>query len=119
MIKRKLFTVLGLAVVLGIILAFVAHYSGLPALVSNLGPLGASLSLVMGLTFGTLCGAVPRSTALLGGAAIGAGCALVGITSSVLLGDVPPPVLAFGTAGGAVAGVVGSLLGTLFRGAKK
>ena len=55
------------------------------------------------------------SDSLAGGALSGGGCALLGIALSVLLKDVPTPVLGFGTAASAVTGIAGSALGRLFR----
>jgi hypothetical protein len=48
-----------------------------------------------------------------GGAIAGGLCGLLGILVSVLLGDVPPSLLIFGTFGSTIAGAVGGLLGRL------
>jgi hypothetical protein len=45
------------------------------------------------------------------GAVAGGVCAFVGILVSHLLGDVPVEVLGFGTAGSAIAGAIGGLIG--------
>jgi len=50
---------------------------------------------------------------LAGGVVAGALCAFLGIGVSVLLGDVPTSLLAFGTGGSAVTGLVGGALGRL------
>jgi hypothetical protein len=47
--------------------------------------------------------------------AVGGAAAFLGILVSWLLGDVPPGVLAFGTAASAVAGALGGALGGVLR----
>jgi hypothetical protein len=110
---------MGLGAALGIALAFAAHYSGMPALLNNLGPLGAFLSLITGLTFGLLLAAGPQRPTLLGGTVVGASCAFAGIAASVLLGDVILLTLPLGTVGGAVAGLAGSQVGRLVGKARR
>lgn len=53
------------------------------------------------------------SDSLLGGLLAGGACAFLGIGASMLLGDVLPLPLAFGTAGSAVAGLIGGAAGKL------
>ena len=53
------------------------------------------------------------SSSLIGGLIVGGACALLGIGVSVLLRDVPPGILVFGTIGSAVAGLVGGAIGKL------
>jgi hypothetical protein len=48
-----------------------------------------------------------------GGVVAGALCAFFGIGVSVLLGDVPTSLLAFGTGGSAATGLLGGVLGRL------
>ncbi|WP_337186881.1 hypothetical protein [Phenylobacterium sp.] len=50
---------------------------------------------------------------LVGGLLSGGACAFLGIGVSVFLGDVPGSLLAFGTAGSAVAGLIGGAAGRL------
>jgi hypothetical protein len=38
-------------------------------------------------------------------------CAVIGVGVSVLLGDVPPSLLALGTASSAVTGLIGGIIG--------
>jgi hypothetical protein len=45
------------------------------------------------------------------GAFAGAVCAVIGIGISVLLGDVPPSLLALGTGSSAVTGLIGGVIG--------
>jgi hypothetical protein len=77
--------------------------------------LGMSLSLVVGVAYALWAAAGPESRsgawAAAGGAVAGGACALIGIAVSVALGDVPAAVLGFGTAGSAVTGALGGLLG--------
>ena len=53
------------------------------------------------------------SGSLIGGLIVGGACALLGIGVSVLLRDVPPSVLVFGTIGSAVAGLIGGAIAKL------
>jgi hypothetical protein len=75
-----------------------------------------------GLLISALAGAIYARSAgggfgrdLIGGAVAGGACAFLGILVSLLLGDVPAPVLAFGTVGSAVTGAIGAALGRLVR----
>jgi hypothetical protein len=70
---------------------------------------GMLISMVVGAWFGRSA-ARSKAQAALGGAAVGADCALVGIAVSVGLGDTQPMILAFGTAGSAMAGLIGGLV---------
>jgi hypothetical protein len=54
----------------------------------------------------------------LGGAVAGGVCALIGIAASVVLGDVPVAVLAFGTIGSTVAGAMGGVIGQTVFGSR-
>lgn len=67
---------------------------------------GMAISLLAGVLV-----ALDRShsigRAAMNGGAVGGACALIGIAVSVLWGDVPAEVLAFGTVGSALAGVIG------------
>jgi hypothetical protein len=56
--------------------------------------------------------------AVLGGAIAGGVCAVIGIAASVALGDTLPIILAFGTAGSAVAGIMGGVIGQATAGAR-
>lgn len=70
---------------------------------------GMAISLVAGSIYGR--GTAGWSGAVLGGALAGGLCAIVGIAVSVLLGDTAAAILVFGTAGSAVAGVIGGAIG--------
>jgi hypothetical protein len=69
---------------------------------------GMAISLVAGALFARSA-ASSKGSAALGGLVVGGACALLGIAVSVLLGDVPPAVMGFGTAGSALAGLLGGL----------
>ena len=84
------------------------HYSAPVANGFALGGMG--ISLLAGVFYARLAGAGwPWS--LIGGLLAGGVCAFLGIGVSVFLGDVPPSLLAFGTAGSAVAGLIGGAAG--------
>ena len=70
---------------------------------------GMGISLIAGVLYAH--GADGYTGAALGGAIAGGVCALIGIAVSVLLGDTPAIVLAFGTISSAVTGLIGGLLG--------
>jgi hypothetical protein len=73
---------------------------------------GMLISLLAGLIYaGYARGYV---SAAIGGAIAGGVCALLGITVSVGLGDTLPIILAFGTGGSAVTGLIGGVIGKLF-----
>jgi hypothetical protein len=75
---------------------------------------GMAISLFAGFLYAKLT-ETGWSDSLAGGALSGGACALLGIAVSVLLKDVPMPVLGFGTAASAITGLAGSALGRLFR----
>jgi hypothetical protein len=101
-------TLFQLAMVLG------GHYS---EFIRNhlFAAVGMAISLVFGAMFGRSA-ATTRKEAALGGAMVGGLCALLGIAVSVALGDTLPAVLGFGTAGSAVAGLLGGLAGRALAG---
>jgi hypothetical protein len=70
---------------------------------------GMSISLVFGALWAVSC-ARGKGHAAWGGGVVGGVCALIGIAVSCALGDVEPAVLAFGTAGSFVAGVIGGFV---------
>lgn len=72
---------------------------------------GMSISAVAGLLYSLWAKGGSATDAIKGGAVAGGGSAFLGILISTLLGDVPATVLAFGTAGSAVTGLIGGLVG--------
>ncbi|MDZ4318273.1 MAG: hypothetical protein U1A07_05440 [Phenylobacterium sp.] len=100
-------TGIGLALQLAMVLA--GHY--VPFIKNNLFAVGGiAISLVAGLLYGKMAAEAWGPT-LIGGLVAGGVCAFLGIGVSVALKDVPAPVLAFGTVGSAVAGLVGGAIG--------
>lgn len=95
-------------------LAMVVTGNQLAAVAALFGPLGVLISLVVGLLWAREA-AESYGHGAGGGAVVGGVCALLGITVSWLLGDVPAVILAFGTASSAVTGALGGLLGYRLR----
>jgi hypothetical protein len=87
------------------------HYD--PSIAAFFAVGGTTISLVAGLLFALWAKPPALGTAALGGLIAGGACALIGITVSFLLGDVPAPVLAFGTVSSAVTGTIGGAVGRL------
>lgn len=82
--------------------------------------IAANVFMFGGLTISAIVGFLyARSAArgypggVLGGAIAGGVCALIGIAASVALGDTPAIILAFGTPGSAVTGVIGGVVGQM------
>ncbi|MFN9927680.1 MAG: hypothetical protein ACK53I_12165 [Phenylobacterium sp.] len=102
-------TLLATAAQVGMVIA--GHYSA--PIRDNVFALGGmGLSLVAGLFYARISGGGWLNS-LMGGLLTGGACAFLGIGASVLLGDAPPTLLAFGTAGSAVAGLIGGAAGRL------
>jgi len=102
-------TLAAAAAQVGMVIA--GHYSG--PIRDNLFALGGmGISLLAGLFYARISGG-GWVNALIGGLLSGGACAFLGIGVSTLLGDVPPTLLAFGTTGSAVAGVIGGAVGKL------
>lgn len=100
-------TGIGLALQLAMVIA--GHY--VPFIKNNLFAVGGmGISLAAGVIYGKLA-AEAWGPSLIGGLVAGGVCALLGIGVSVALKDVPTPVLAFGTLGSAVAGMIGGAVG--------
>lgn len=78
---------------------------------------GMAISLLFAALWATR-GAAGKGSAFIGGSMVGGICAVIGIAASVLLGDTPAPVLAFGTLGSAVAGGIGGLAAYALGGKK-
>lgn len=103
---------LALATVVGTLLqlSMVTVGHAVPAVALLFAPLGVAISLVAGFLYGRWSSPGGGSS-LLGGAIVGGTCAFLGIAMSLLLGDVEPAVLAFGTASSALFGAGGGWLG--------
>lgn len=99
----------GLAAQLAMVVA--GHYA--PFIRDNVFALGGmAISLVAGLMYAKLAGS-GWAPSLAGGLIAGGACALIGIAVSVGLKDTAVMILAIGTTGSAVAGLVGGALGKL------
>lgn len=75
---------------------------------------GMAFSAVAGWLYARMAGGNWGDTAI-GGAIAGGVCAAVGIAVSASLGDVPWTLLAMGTAGSIVTGIIGAAIGKLLR----
>lgn len=103
---------LALATIAGTLLqlAMVTIGHGVAAVALLFAPLGVAISLVAGVLYGRW--STPGGgSSLAGGAIAGGTCAFIGIAVSLLLGDVEPVVLAFGTVSSALFGAGGGWLG--------
>lgn len=79
---------------------------------------GMAISLIFGALFARAA-ARSKGGALLGGLMVGGASALLGISVSVLFGDTDASILAFGTAGSAVAGLIGGITLYAIAGSKR
>lgn len=103
-------TVVGTLLQLAMVIA--GHYS--PAIASHFAAGGMTISGIAGLLFALWSRQNTPSGAAGGGVVAGGVSAFMGILVSHLLGDVPASVLGFGTAGSAVSGAIGGVVGKLF-----
>ncbi len=102
--------------VLQLAMIVTGHFSAWVAMnVFALG--GMAISALAGLLYARSA-ANGYGGAALGGAIAGGVCAIIGIAASVALGDVPPIILAFGTLGSAIAGVMGGVVGQMLSGSR-
>lgn len=69
---------------------------------------GMAISMIVGAMW-AMKEAGSKGSAFGGGALVGGVCAIIGIALSVILGDVPAGVLAFGTLGSAFTGGLGGV----------
>ena len=110
---RALFRATLIGTVLQLAMVVSGHYDRSIAQGFAVG--GLLLSLLAGFLFGRAAGISSKGAAAVGGLIAGGVCALIGIVESFYLGDVPAAVIAFGTAGSAVTGAIGGVLGKLTR----
>jgi hypothetical protein len=78
---------------------------------------GMLISAVAGVLYARSAGRGFAGAAI-GGAIAGGVCAIIGIAASVLLGDTMPIILALGTTGSAVAGIMGGVIGQAALGSR-
>ncbi|HEY8257395.1 MAG TPA: hypothetical protein VIG08_07045 [Gemmatimonadales bacterium] len=102
-------TVVGTILQLAMVIA--GHYS--PAIANQFAAGGMTISGIAGLLFALWSGKPGTGAAAGGGVVAGGVSAFLGILVSHLLGDVPASVLGFGTAGSAVTGAIGGVIGKL------
>jgi hypothetical protein len=102
-------TGIGLAAQLAMVIA--GHYVAFVR--DNVFAIGGMLiSLIVGLVFARLA-TTGWAPSLVGGLLAGGVCALLGIGVSVVLKDTVLPILLVGSAGSAVAGLIGGAVGKL------
>lgn len=106
---------LAIGTTLQIVMVILGHY--VTSVANLFGPLGMGISLVVGLLWAR-AGARSYGNAAGGGAVVGAGCALLGILVSLILGDVSAAILALGTISSGVTGAIGGLVGRRFAPAR-
>jgi hypothetical protein len=102
-------TLVGTVLQLAMVIA--GHYS--PAIANQFAVGGMTISGIAGLLFSFWTRQKVAGTAAGGGVVAGGVSAFLGILVSHLLGDVPASVLGFGTAGSAVTGAIGGVIGKL------
>ncbi len=110
---RVLIRAILVGTVLQLLLVFVGHTQ--PAVARLFAPLGMLISLFAGWLYGRWQTWGGRAAAAIGGAIVGAVCALLGILESYYLKDVPGWVILFGPASSAVTGAVGGALAPVRR----
>ncbi len=103
---------IGIGTVAQLAMVLIGHWSS--AVANLFGPLGVVISLIVGLLWAREA-ARGLGNGARGGAVAGGVCACIGIAVSLLLGDVEPIILLFGTLSSAVTGLVGGLLGSRMR----
>jgi hypothetical protein len=95
--------------ILQLILVAAGHFT--PSVARLFAQGGMGISGVAGLLYAVWGGKASAGGAAGGGAVAGGACALIGILISHLLGDVPATIIGVGTAGSAVTGAIGGMLG--------
>jgi hypothetical protein len=103
-------TVIGTILQLAMVIA--GHYS--PVIAGQFAAGGMTISGIAGLLFSLWSRQKAMGAAAGGGVVAGGVSAFLGILVSHLLGDVPASVLGFGTAGSAVTGAIGGVIGKMF-----
>ncbi len=95
--------------ILQLIMVIAGHYS--PAVANQFAAGGMTISGIAGLLFALWSGRKAIGTTAGGGVVAGGVSAFLGILVSHLLGDVPASVLGLGTAGSAITGAIGGVIG--------
>jgi hypothetical protein len=100
---------IALGTLLQLIMVVAGHFA--PAVAGFYAGGGMAISGITGLLYSVWGGKDSVGGAALGGAAAGGLCAFLGILASHFMGDVPTTVLSVGTAGSAVTGAIGGMVG--------
>jgi hypothetical protein len=109
--SKSLMIALAVGTVLQLAMIVAGHY--VPFVRDKVFMLGGlALSLIAGAIYAKLA-AGGWGASLSGGAIAGGLCALIGIAASVALKDTPAMILAVGTLGSAVTGLIGGAIGKL------
>jgi hypothetical protein len=103
-------TVIG--TLLQLVMVVAGHYS--PGIAGQFAAGGMTISGIAGLLYSLWSRQTATGVAAGGGVVAGGVSAFLGILVSHLLGDVPASVLGLGTAGSAVTGAIGGVIGKLF-----
>ena len=98
--------------ILQLVMVIAGHYS--PAIAGQFAAGGMTISGIAGLLYSLWSRPKATASAAGGGVVAGGVSAFLGILVSHLLGDVPASVLGLGTAGSAVTGAIGGVIGKLF-----
>src|SRR5690554_6107439 len=110
--RKALLIAAGTGAVAQVVLVVLGHF--VAAVADNLFAVGGlAICAAAGVIYARRTG---EPYVMAGGAAAGAACAAVGIALSVLLGDVPPVILAIGVLAGAAAGLIGAAAERALRG---
>jgi hypothetical protein len=113
-VSRPLVTATVAGTLLQLAMVVSGHYA--PAVANLFAAGGMSISAIAGLGYAVLAKPTGIGVAAGGGAVAGGISALAGILVSYLWGDVDAAVLGLGTAGSAVTGLLGGVLGKVIAG---
>ena len=112
--SRPLVTATVAGTLLQLAMVVSGHYA--PAIANLFAAGGMSISAIAGLVYSMLAKPAGIGAAAGGGAVAGGVSAFLGILVSYFLGDVDAAVLGFGTAGSAVTGLLGGVVGKFIGG---
>jgi hypothetical protein len=112
--NRPLATATMVGTLLQLAMVVSGHYA--PAVANLFAAGGMSISAVAGLVYSVLARPAGIGAAAGGGAVAGGISAFLGILVSYFLGDVAAAVLGFGTAGSALTGLLGGVVGRVLAG---
>jgi hypothetical protein len=110
--RQALIRATAIGTVLQLVMIVAGHF--VPAVAALFAPVGMAISLVAGLLYARAARG-GWGDSLIGGAIAGGVCAFIGILASYLWKDVAVDILWIGTAGSAIAGLVGGAVGKLLN----